>query len=175
MKRIAFSSLLALLLPTAALAITSTALNGSVEVDAGGYAAYTVNVPPILPGKPRITAHVTAVGGAKNDIRVMVFTKAAFGMWELDHGMTPIYDSGKSSSVDIDLTLGHSGTYVIVLSNTFAPGQAKMVTGRVGLSWDPPYTMLLVIGALVAGIALSVRRKKDDDAEQPPQEMANAA
>jgi len=178
MKPIAIAVSALLLIPAAASAITSPALNGSVVVDAGGYAAYVVNVPPILPGKPRITAHVTATGGDKNDIRMMVFTKPAFEMWELDHGMTPIWDSGKLSTVDLDLTLGHSGTYVIVLSNVFSPSASKAVTGRLGLTWDPPYTALIVIGALIAGFALSVRGRKDDDdadSEEPPQDMAEAA
>src|SRR5215470_15621684 len=102
MKRIVLILFALLLLPSAAFAITSTALNGSVVVDAGGYAAYTVNVPPILPGKPRIIAHVSAAGGEKNDIFFFFKQKTAYEMWELDHGMTPIYDSGRLTNVDID-------------------------------------------------------------------------
>jgi hypothetical protein len=80
--------------------------------------------------------------------------------------------------VDIDLTLGHSGTYVIVLSNTFSPGAAKTVSGTLGLTWDLPLPILFAVAALALGFALSARRKRNENAgigEPPQEELRKAA
>ena len=175
MNRIVSLVLPALFLPTAALAITSTALNGSLSVDAGGYASYTVKVPAILPGTPRITGHLATAGGPRNDIRVLVFTKADFDAWERHEEVTPLFQSGRESSVDLDLPVPNSGTYVVVLSNTFSPISSKIVSGKLGLTWDPPYAAVVAIVALAAGVALSTRRKREEDVEEPPQDLAKAA
>jgi hypothetical protein len=164
---------LLLALPSPAHAITSTALNGAVDVDPGGYVLYTVRVPPILPGKPRVTADLKVTGGARNDIRVLVFTQDQFREFEQDKPATPLFESRKLSTLQLDVPLPGAGTYVIVFSNTFSTVSTKTVTGRLGLTWDPPFAAILAgVGAVALVVWLKTRRARNDE---EPEQLAKSA
>ncbi len=70
----------------------------------------------------RIAGSVQAIGGAGNDIRVLV-TK----------GQTVVYDSGKRRSIVISVDFSEPSQYTLIFSNSFSLVSPKAVTGRISL------------------------------------------
>ena len=113
-------------------------LNGSVAVQALSYVAYPVKVDVGIMTNPRITGHVTASGGSGNDIEVVVFAETQFINWKNKHNQGSLFTSGLATACDVNVPLGESGTYYVLLSNVFSTLTPKTVEGKLALVWTPP-------------------------------------
>ena len=156
-------------------------LDGSVAVQAEGWSGYTVKVDMGSMFGPRIVGHVTATGGTGNDVDVNVFTESDFLNWKNGHDTHPLFTSGRVTAADLDVPIEQSGTYYVVLSNTFSTLTPKTVEGHLALTWTPSKAkqsaenaqvaegMALIVALLVATAALGglvvwfmMSRKKKD-------------
>jgi len=128
----------ALLMPRVSRAEEISILNGSVAVEAGRYHHYAVKVDLRVMRDAAIIGHVQARGGTGNDIAVKVMTESGFLNWKNGHTNTPLYNSGRVTAADVRARITESGTYYVVLSNTFSTLTPKTVEGSLRLSWTPP-------------------------------------
>ncbi|AMU87192.1 hypothetical protein Dm11a5_1366 [Dehalococcoides mccartyi] len=76
-----------------------------------------------------------ASGGAGNDIRLLILDSTAFVNWSNGHSVSSYYDSGKLTTLSFNLNLP-TGTYYLVLDNTFSIISSKQVKVQVGLEWQ---------------------------------------
>jgi hypothetical protein len=68
-----------------------------------------------------------AYGGSGNDIRVLVLDDMNFQNFWNGHKATALYDSGVLTTADIKIPVAESGTYHLVLDNTFSMFTDKAV------------------------------------------------
>lgn len=186
MERALLAAAIALFISHTASA-DQTILNGSVAVPALGYMSYPVTVDRSSMNDPYIDGHIEASGGTGNDIGVWVLTGSDYLNWKNAHKTNPLYDSGHVTATDLHVPLPESGTYYVVLSNTFSAFTPKTVSGHLTLTWTVPaspspssngaeqefmWSSILmivgilaipgVIGGLIVWLVMSRRKKLQD-------------
>jgi len=180
MKRILLAVAAALLLPHLASAEVNQLLNGSIAVEASHAKSFTFHVDQSEMSNPMLVGHLQASGGTGNDIEVLVLSESDYQNWANDHKVTPLYNSGRVTAADLNVSLPATGNYRLVLSNSFSVMTPKTVEGRVSLSWTPAIVanaaatgvvgmgLLVILGLLaipgvIAGVivwAIMSRKKK---------------
>jgi hypothetical protein len=80
---------------------------------------------------------VQASGGSGNDVEVLILSDTHFLNWKNGRSVTPLYDSGKVTGAEVFARPSASGTYYMVLSNTFSAITPKAVGANVQLLWVP--------------------------------------
>jgi hypothetical protein len=128
----------ALLAPQTGRAEEASILNGSAAVQAASYRYYTVPVDLGMMNDAAIIGHVQATGGTGNDIEIAVLTESDFLNWKNGHTNRPVYNSGRVTAADVRARITQSGTYYVVLSNTFSAFTPKTVEGSLRLAWTTP-------------------------------------
>ncbi len=141
-----------------------TILNGSTVVQPLNSTGWSVKADMSVMADPTISGHVTASGGAGNDIQVLVLTESDYSNWKNNHTVRPIYNSGQVTAADVRARLPESGTYYVVLSNVFSTFTPKTVEGTLKVSWQPSAAVLAARqGAEDAKRALAEQEKKARD------------
>lgn len=175
------AAVLAMLLdPTIARAGSLKVFSGSAVIQAGSYTTWQLNIDIDAMDTPTLAGRVTASGGEGNDIRVLVVTDSGLQNWKNNHGSNAIYSSGKVTVADVAASFAKSGTYYLVMDNTFSPLTAKTVTGELTLEWNSvdvetaiglaALVGVLLLGALAGGIVVALWRKRGrvPPGAQPP-------
>jgi hypothetical protein len=121
-----------------ALAGSRDLLNGSVAIPAATYQTYTFTIDGRGMLNPRVSGRLTASGGTGNDIEVYVLSDADLVNWKNGHDARTFFNSGRVTVADVHARLPDSGTYTVVVSNTFSAFTPKTVEGRLTLTWDEP-------------------------------------
>jgi hypothetical protein len=116
---------------------TAAILDGAVTVPAASFLSYPINVDLASMTTPTIKGYVQASGGTGNDIDVLILSDTDFLNWKNGHPVTPLYDSGKATGAEVSARPSASGTYYVVLSNTFSAFTPKAVGAKVQLLWVP--------------------------------------
>lgn len=143
---------------------SASIMTGSIALQAGEYRYYQPKVDSDIMSNARIVGHLEASGGTGNDIDVFVLTETQFTNWKNNHETSALFNSGRSTAVDLDVTLERTGTYVLVISNAFSTVTPKTVAGTIDLRWEPSESVraaqsasdmsaMLLLGALVVGVA----------------------
>lgn len=113
---------------------TPTAYNipiatGTATVKAGssGYIAYNFTIPSNA-YNIEVSVNFTASGGSGNDIKAYVFNANNYNLWKNGGSFTSDYNSnGQVHDANTTFSV-QSGSYYLVLDNTFSPQSTKYVT-----------------------------------------------
>lgn len=84
----------------------------------------------------RVVGSFEAGGGSGNDIIALILDDMAFINWINEHQVTPLYNSGKITTADIDVSITISGKYHLVFHNLFSIFSSKNVAAKVDLNWS---------------------------------------
>jgi hypothetical protein len=113
---------------------TQVIASGSVVVNAGKVLYYRIPVKDMR--DIHITGHFLALGGQGNDIDVVLADETDFGKWMDRQPAKVYYQSGKTTSGDIDLKLSPlTATYYLCFDNRFSVLSAKTINADVSMSY----------------------------------------
>jgi hypothetical protein len=112
----------------------ATIKNADLRVNALSYYSFTLDVPE---GASSVLLHgsFTASGGAGNDIEVFVFAETDFVNWQNRHPSTSLYNSGKVTDGNLNVTLPTAGKYFLVFSNRFGLLLPKTINVDAALTY----------------------------------------
>lgn len=111
-------------------------VDGTVAVDAGAYYAIEFSVTSEMTN-PTVKGSFKASGGdSDNNIIALVLDDNSFNYWSTGTwAISFIYNSGRVTSSNINVSIALPGTYHFVFNNNFAT-TAKQVTAAVDLQWE---------------------------------------
>lgn len=115
---------------------TSNLINGNIVVTPGDYYDIPFLVDTNEMRNIRVVGSFEASGGSGNDIIALILDDIAFANWINEHQVTSLYNSGKITAADIDVSITISGKYHLVFHNLFSIISSKNVTTRVDLNWS---------------------------------------
>ena len=69
--------------------------------------------------RPRVTGSFHASGGA-NDIEVFIVNDEDYDSWNIGRAIKPVYNSGATTSADINVMLPTTGHFYLVINNTYS-------------------------------------------------------
>lgn len=116
-------------------------INAIISVNPSEYYDFAFSVDADRMQETRIVGSFKSVayGGSVNDIIVLIMDDTAFNAWENRQQVSMLYNSGKSTTGEIDIAIAKPGRYHIIFDNTFStssPKDAKDVTTKVYLKWS---------------------------------------
>lgn len=114
---------------------TQNVVNATITVQPGSWDYYTVTTTSSM-SSPSLSGSFTASGGSGNDIYVYVMDATDYVNWSNGHQVTPLYNSGKVTTANFNVSLGSSGTYYLVYDNTFSTFSSKNVATDVNLEYE---------------------------------------
>jgi hypothetical protein len=99
---------------------TQQIVSGSVVASADKVLYYRIPITEHM-RDVRITGHFLALGGQNNDIEVFLTDEGDFGKWMDRQPSKAFYQSGRTTSGDINVTLPpHNATYYLAFNNKFS-------------------------------------------------------
>jgi hypothetical protein len=115
---------------------SSNLIDGNIVVTPGDYYDIPFLVDTSEMQNIRVVGYFAASGGSGNDIEVAILDDITFTNWINGHQGTSLYNSGKITVAEIDVSITTSGKYHLVFSNTFSIVSSKNVSARVDLNWS---------------------------------------
>ena len=85
-----------------------------------------------------VRGHFVASGGTGNDIQAVVGTEDDYTNWVNGHGGILLFDSGKVTTGQINVSISVPGRYCLAFGNGFALFSPKSVTADVDLDYYSP-------------------------------------
>lgn len=114
----------------------SSLIDGNIVVAPGDYYDIPFLVDTSEMQNIRVTGYFAASGGSGNDIEAAILDDITFTNWINGHQGTSLYNSGKITVAEIDVSITMSGKYHLVFSNTFSIVSSKTVSAKVDLNWS---------------------------------------
>ena len=85
----------------------------------------------------RITGHFLALGGQNNDIEAFLADEKEFGKWMDGQPSKAFYQSGRTTSGNINVTLPtHNAMYYLAFNNKFSVFSAKTINADISLNYS---------------------------------------
>ncbi len=110
---------------------TNQIVNAATNVDAGAYVDYRFTIPPNA-SSIHVSGAFTVQGGSGSGIIVYIFDSTNFDNYETGAYFGALYQSSQTTTSSISSNLDASGTYYLVLDNTFSPiNQAVNIQANV--------------------------------------------
>jgi hypothetical protein len=112
----------------------ATIRNADLRINALSYYSFKLDVPQ---GASSVLLHgsFTASGGAGNDIEVFVLPEADFVNWQNRHPASSLYNSGRVTVGNLNVTVPAAGAYYLVFSNRFGLLMTKTVNVDATLTY----------------------------------------
>jgi hypothetical protein len=115
-------------------------LSGPFVVPALGYASVNFQVDSVRMQQPRLVGSFTVVAikaGNKLDIEMDLLNEEQFRIFARGQSVSPLYNSGRVTSHQVNLSVPQSGTYYLVFNNKFSLITPKTVSGIILLHYLP--------------------------------------
>ncbi|MGH9799410.1 MAG: hypothetical protein ACRD82_03520, partial [Blastocatellia bacterium] len=80
-----------------------------------------------------VSGRFEASGGQKNDVEVFILDPDAFTNWQNVHSVTTLYNSGRMTVGNINVSLP-SGKYFLVFNNNFSIISPKAISASINLT-----------------------------------------
>jgi hypothetical protein len=115
---------------------TQQIVSGSVVASADKVLYYRIPITEHM-RDVRITGHFLALGGQNNDIEAFLADEEDFGKWMDRQPFKAFYQSGRTTSGDINVTLPpHNATYYLAFNNKFSAFSAKTINADISLNYS---------------------------------------
>ncbi len=115
---------------------SSNLINGNIVITPGDYYDIPFSVDTGEMQDIKVVGSFEASGGSSNDIEAAILDDMTFINWINGQQGTALYNSGKITLAEIDVSITTSGKYHLVFSNTFSTVSSKTVSAKVDLHWS---------------------------------------
>jgi hypothetical protein len=109
-------------------------VNGTVNVNASTYLDYPFIVPANA-SNIHVSGTFTVQGSSSNYIKVYIFDSTNFDIYEDGGDFGPIYQSQQINTASISANLYSSGSYYLVLDNTFSTITQEIVNIQANVTY----------------------------------------